>query len=193
MKCLPAILAAALFAGCAHYRPEPISPEKTAAQLELRRLSDPEVKTVLEHNLGRSLTNWPQTNWDLRELTLAAFEYHPSLAVARQQWLVAAAGLRTAGARPNPSVGIQPGYDYQIPGAPSPWIVPLSFDLPIETAGKRGKRMALAEKVAEAARWDFVSTAWQIRAGVRSSLLDLNIGQRRVQLLRNNSISFARF
>ena len=55
---------------------------------------------------------------------------------------------------------------------------------PIETAGKRGKRIAEAEKISESARWNFVSAAWQIRSGVRASLLDFKIAGRRAALLQ---------
>lgn len=170
--------------GCAHFQPQPISPEKTAAQLEARRFDDDGLKQFLEQNLGHEIKNWPNTNWDLQDLTLVAFYFHPTLEVARAQWLVAAAGLKTAGARPNPSVTVTPGYDSQIPGNYSPWLVPVAFDLPIETAGKRGKRIAEAEKISESARWNFVSSVWQIRSGVRASLLDLKISEQRADLLR---------
>jgi outer membrane protein TolC len=184
MKIWPHIFGIVLLAGCAHYQPQPLSPEKTAAQLESRRLDDAGLKKFLEQNLGRELKSWPETNWDLPELTLVAFYYHPSLEVARAQWLVAQAGLKTAGARPNPSVSAAPGYDTQIPGNFSPWLVPVTFDLPIETAGKRGKRIAEAEAVSESARWNFVSAAWQIRSGVRARLLDMEIAGRRAVLLQ---------
>src|SRR5450432_1364087 len=59
------LLATALLAGCAHFKPQPISPEKTAAQLESRRLDDDDLKKFLEQNLGHELKNWPETNWDL--------------------------------------------------------------------------------------------------------------------------------
>ncbi len=171
-------------AGCAHYRPQPLAPEKTAAALESRRLDDAGLKKFLEQNLGREFKTWPQTNWDFQELTLAGFYFHPSLEVARAQWLVASAGLKTAGARPNPSVSVAPGYDTQIPGNYSPWLVPVTFDLPIETAGKRGKRLAEAEKISESARWSFVSAVWQVRSGVRASLLDFQTAGRRASLLQ---------
>jgi cobalt-zinc-cadmium efflux system outer membrane protein len=184
MKYWPIIFGIALLAGCAHFQPQPISPEKTAAQLDSRRLDDDGLKNFLEQNLGHELQNWPQTNWDLPELALVAFYFHPSLEVARAQWLVAQASLKTAGARPNPSVTVTPGYDSQIPGNFSPWLVPVSFDLPIETAGKLGKRIAEAEKISESARWNFVSAIWKIRSGVRASLLDFTISTRRAELLQ---------
>jgi outer membrane protein TolC len=179
------MLSAGLFAGCAHFQPQPLEPEKTAVQLESRRLDDAGLKQFIKQNLGHELQTWPQTNWDLQSLTLAAFYFHPSLEVARDEWLVAQAGMKTAGARPNPSVSVTPGYDSQIPGNYSPWLVPVTFDIPIETAGKRGKRIAEAEKVAESARWDFVSAIWKIRSDVRANLLDLKISERRVDLLRH--------
>jgi outer membrane protein, heavy metal efflux system len=184
MKYWPLILGIALLAGCAHFQPQLISPEKTAAQLESRQLEDADLKIFLDQNLGHKLENWPETNWNFQELTLVAFYFHPSLEVARAQWLVAQAGLKTAAARLNPSVTVTPGYDSQIPGNFSPWLVPVSFDLPIETAGKRGKRIAEAEKISESARWNFVSAIWKIRSGVRASLLDFTISTRRAELLQ---------
>jgi outer membrane protein TolC len=159
-------------------------PDDAAAQLESRRLDDPGLEKFLEQNIGHDLQSWPQTNWDLPKLSLVAFYFHPSLEVARAQWLVAQAGLKTAGARPNPSVSVTPGYDSQIPGNYSPWLVPVSFDIPIETAGKRGKHIAEAEKAAESARWDFVSAIWKIRSDVRAGLLDFTIAGRRADLLQ---------
>jgi len=184
MKFLPLIFGTVLLAGCAHFKSQPLAPEKTAAQLESRRLDDDGLKKFLEQNLGHEFQNWPQTNWNFQELALVAFYFHPSLEVARDQWLVTQAGLKTAGARPNPSVTVTPGYDSQIPGNYSPWLVPVTFDVPIETAGKRGKRIAEAEKVSESARWDFVSAIWKIRSGVRASLLDFTIAGRRAGLLQ---------
>lgn len=169
--------------GCAHFESHPISPEKTAAQLDARRLDDAGLKKFLEKNLGRELTPWPRTNWDFSALTLVGFYFHPDLEVARDQWRGAAAGLVTAGARPNPSVTVTPGYDTQIPGNYSPWLVPVTFDLPIETAGKRGKRLAEAEHVAESARWNFVAAVWQIRSGVRAGLLEFQTAGQRAGLL----------
>ena len=83
MKFWPLIPGIALFAGCAHFQPQPISPEKTAAQLESRRLDDAGLKKFLEQNLGHELKSWPRKSWDLQELTLVAFHFHPSLDVAR--------------------------------------------------------------------------------------------------------------
>ena len=144
------ILTIGLFAGCARFQPQPLSPEQTAAQLDARRLDDPGLKQFLEKNLGHELEVWPLESWDLNSLTLAAFYFHPDLDVARAQWRVAEAGVKTAGARPNPSVTRDARLRFrQIPGNYSPWLVPVTFDMPIETAGKRAKRIAEAQDVVE--------------------------------------------
>lgn len=185
MKPWPAIFIACLLTGCAHFEPKPLSPEKSAAQFDARRLDDPGLKKFLAQNLGHELTDWPLEKWDLNALTLAAFYFHPDLEVARAQWRVAEAGARTAGARRNPSVSVSPGYDSGIPGNFSPWLIPVTFDVPIETAGKRGKRIAEAEKISESARWSFVTAAWLVRSNVRGSLLDFQMAGRHAALLQN--------
>ena len=175
----------ALLAGCARYAPQPVVPAQTGAQLDGRRLDDPGLQAFFTRQSGSAPAVWPPAAWDLPALTLAAFYFHPDLAVARAQWQVAAAGLKTAGARPNPSVSVTPSYDGGIPDNFSPWLVPVTFDLPIETAGKRGKRLAEALKVAESARWNFVSAAWQVRSQVRDCLLNLQFADRRAALLES--------
>ena len=182
-KLWPLLCGIATVAGCAHFQPQPLSPAETAAQFQDRRLHNPGLNDFLAQQLGHPPPTWPLKEWDLNSLTLAAFYFHPDLAVAREQWRGAQAGAITAGARPNPSLAFSPSYDNQIPGNPSPWIIPVSLDIPIETAGKRAKRIAEAEKVAESARWNFVSAAWQIRGKVRAALLDFTVAGRRVGLL----------
>lgn len=179
----PILCGIAVVAGCAHYQSQPVAPEKSAAQFDARRLDDPGLKAFLAENAGAALAGWPLEKWDLHSLTLAAFYFHPELAVARTQWQVAQAGVLSAGGRPNPSLSFSPSYDTQIPNNPSPWILPVSLDLPIETAGKRGKRMAEAEQAAESARWNYVSAAWQVRGEVRASLLEFSLAGRRAELL----------
>src|ERR1035437_10973974 len=87
------VIAVSLITGCAHFQPQPLVPEKSAAQFDARRLDDPGLKKFLEQNLGRELNHWPQQNWSFQELTLVAFYFHPSLEVARSQWRVAEAGI----------------------------------------------------------------------------------------------------
>ncbi|HEY3761614.1 MAG TPA: TolC family protein [Verrucomicrobiae bacterium] len=175
------LLAAAFFAGCATYHPMPLAPETTATDFEARSLANPELHAFFETN--QVAGEWPRSAWDVDALTLVAFYYQPALAEARAQWAAVRAAEITAGARPNPSVSVTPAYDSQIPGNPSPWIVPLTFDIPIETAGKRGKRIEEAKNSSEAARWDLIGQIWQTRSHVRSALLNLYAARENESLL----------
>ncbi len=168
-------------AGCATYHAQPISPEKTAAAFDTRSLTNENLRAFLATN--HVIGPWPQRTWDLDALTLVAFYYQPALAEARARWASAQAAKITAGERPNPSVSVTPGYDSQIPGNFSPWLVSLDLDVPVETAGKRGKRLAQAGHLSEAARWNFVAAAWQTRSRLRTALLNLYAARESVSLL----------
>lgn len=116
-------------------------------------------------------------------LMLAAFYFHPELDVARAQWAVTEAGRVTAGERPNPTAAVAPGRNTTT-ATPSPRIVTAALDLTLETAGKRGYRIAQAVQLAEAARLNIASVAWQVRSRVRSGLLDLYGARESEALLR---------
>ena len=179
------ILALLLLAGCARFQPRPIIPAETAAKLDARALDDPDFKQFLEKNLGQPFAIWPPKSWDFETLTLAALYYHPSLSVARAQWQVALGGKLTAAERPNPTVSAIPGYDFSAIGSGlSPWIPAVTFDLPIETAGKRGLRQAQAGHLSESARLNIASAAWQVRGNLRASLIDLAAAREREGLLQ---------
>src|SRR5690242_2959162 len=171
-----------LLGGCAHYHSQPIAPAANATRLENRSLSSPALRTFIEKNAGREVTPWPPAAWDFDLLALAAFYYHPSLEVARAQLAVAQGGETTAAQRPNPVLTATPGYSTTT-SIPSPWL-PLTFlDIPIETAGKRAYRRAEASHRTEAARLNLATVAWQVRADVRSSMIDLRTATQREALL----------
>jgi outer membrane protein TolC len=98
----------------------------------------------------------------LESLTLAAFYLSSELDVARAQWGTAQAALRTAGQRPNPTLSVSPQYDATTV-TPSPWVGAFNLEIPIETAGKRGHRMAQAQHLSDAAELHIAATAWQVR------------------------------
>ena len=184
MKIWPFIFGAALLTSCAHFESKPILPAETAVRLESRSLTNAVLKVFLEQNLNHELPVWPLQSWDLSTLTLAAFYYQPSLDVARAQWHVAQAGIKTAGGRPNPTLALVPGYDTTHNPGISPWFPAVSFDLPLETMGKRGKRIAAAEGLSESARLNIATTARQVRSNLRLALLDFAAAQKREALLQ---------
>ena len=173
---LTCCVAAFAIGGCATYEPRPLSPAVTATAYEARSLDSPELRAFVQRNTQRQLDAWPPPQWELELLTLAAFYYHPDLDVARAKWGVAQAGVTTAGMRPNPTLGFSSQYNASSSGI-SPWTLGLTLDIPIETAGKRGYRIAQADQLSEAARLAIAGTAWQVRSRVRGTLLDLYTAQ----------------
>jgi outer membrane protein TolC len=172
-----------LLSGCAHFTSQPLAPEKSAAQLDARRLDDTGLKHFVASNSVGQFKNWPPAKWDFSALTLAAFYFHPDLALARAQWQLTEAGEKTAGGRPNPTLTVTPEYNSSTL-VPTPWAPAMNFDLPLETMGKRGKRMAEAQNNSEAARFNFISSAWHIRNGVRGALSEFSTAQKRSELLK---------
>ena len=181
-RCL--IILSCLLAGCATYQPRPISPEKTAAEFDTRSLTNEDLRAFLETN--HVALPAPGDAWDIKQLTLAALYYQPALAEARAHWAAVEATKITAGQRPNPTVGFTPTYDTT---TPPPWILGVTWDIPIETAGKRGKRIAQAEHLSEAAKWDFVGAAWQVRSHVRAALLNLYAARETESLLARQEMA----
>ncbi len=159
--------------GCATYQDRPLSGPETLDNFESRTLDGPDLQAYVQDKLD--VRPWPPAVWNLPELTLAAFFYSPQLDVARARWAVAQGRRQAAGERPNPAVGITPGFNSTTGyGADiSPWIVGAALDIPFETAGKRGYRIAEAEHLSEAARLQIAQMAWEVRHQVREALLDL--------------------
>ncbi|MGH8477875.1 MAG: TolC family protein [Methylococcales bacterium] len=173
------ILALIVTAGCAEFIDRPLAPHDTAAAFESRSLNDQNLRQFLESNLKRKVRPWPPAIWDFDTLSLAAFFYHPDLELARTQHEMAEAAEITAAQRPNPSVFFSPTYITHITGAPfNPWILGVSPDIPIETAGKRDDRIAHARQLSESARLKIATAAWLVRSRLRSTLLNLYAAQR---------------
>ncbi|HYA48266.1 MAG TPA: TolC family protein, partial [Burkholderiales bacterium] len=160
-----------LASSCVRYHARPIEPAKVLGEFEARRLDAPELGSFLVRN--GEVKDWPPAVWDLKALTLAAFYYQPEMDVARAEWGVARAGRITAGERPNPTVNPLMGYNSTTPRSEmTPWIPEISLEIPIETAGKRGFRIAEARNLSEAARWSLMQTAWEVRSRLRNALLE---------------------
>ena len=163
-------------AGCTtqRYHDQPLSPGASLSGYEARTLDAPELRNFLHANLDRADAPWPPTSWDLDRLTLVAFYYHPDIDVVRADWGVAKAAVITAGQRPNPQLlGPTLGYNTTALGGVSPWTLGLLIDIPIETAGKRGYRIAQAAQHSQAARFRIEQAAWQVRSRLRDRLIGL--------------------
>jgi cobalt-zinc-cadmium efflux system outer membrane protein len=159
--------------GCSHYEDRPLCPSANLEAFESRRLDSPGLQEYI--NAVNPSSEWPLKTWDMTNLTLAAFFYHPSLDTARAQLEIAKGWRTAAGERPNPSFSLSPGFNSSNPSdSPvSDWIVDSALQIPVETAGKRGYRMAYAEHISDAARFYIADTAWQVRSRVRQALLEI--------------------
>ena len=166
-------------AGCAmqRYHASPIAPGVTASQFESRSLADDGLRSFEENNQSpRAL--WPPKTWNLQTLSLAGLYFNSALDLTRARLARADAAVVTAGARPNPTLGISPGI-------PSPYLLTLDFSFPIETAGKRGYRIQSARNLDQAARLDLADSAWNVVSGVRLALLNYLLASRNLELLRS--------
>ena len=173
----PLLVVGALTSSCVHYAAKPIGPTEPLATIEKRSADDARLRDFLAAH-GAEMPQPPR--WSLRSLTLLAFYYHPALDEARAAADVSRGAIVTAGAKPNPTA--QPTIGYDTTTSP-PWMPGFGLLIPIETASKRGYRIAEARRRADAAQLLIVATAWQVRVGVRRSLLDQNVARRQEQLL----------
>jgi outer membrane protein TolC len=169
-----------LLAGCAvrRYQPAPIVANATASQFESRSLADDGLRSFEEKNLGQPVSSWPPKAWNLQTLSLVALYFNPTLDLARARLARADAAIVTAGARPNPTLGLSPGI-------PNPYLFTLDFAIPIETAGKRGYRVQSARHLDQAARIDLADSAWTVLSGVRLALLNYLLASRSLELFHS--------
>ncbi|GAB3468704.1 TolC family protein [Massilia terrae] len=159
------IFAFCLLTGCAAYQPKPLDPARLAQRFDQRSLADPALRVYIERESGRPLP----VQWDAHMLALAAGFYNPALAIAQAQQQAAQGSLETAGARPNPTLAFPFEYELNHHDGGHPYTTGPALSWPIETAGKRPARIALAQAQADAVRMNTLGTAWKIRSQVRAA------------------------
>src|SRR5579862_3288097 len=108
---LTAGLVSVLLASCAaqRYVPAPLAADTEAAAFNARSLADPGLRSFEERCLGGPIQAWPMPTWDLKALSLAAWYFNPQLDESRASLSESQAALKTAGARPNPTLSVSPG------------------------------------------------------------------------------------
>ncbi len=156
-------LATLALGGCVSYRAEPLSAERGAADLQ-----------------GRALGGGA---WDRGRLATEAVKLHPDMEMARAKLATAQAAVITAGARPNPSLGFSATNISRLLGGASPWANGFALDVPVETAGKRGQRVAQAQALVNAAALNLSTTERNVASRVCRSLFALFAAQQREELL----------
>lgn len=166
-------------ASCVQYQPRPISASASAESFSGRSLQDTGLKNFLAEQGARSSSK----SWTPDRLALAAAYFHPEVAVARAEAEEAEAGIVTAAQRPNPVLSFSPEYNSTSSGI-SPWIITPALDVPIETAGKRAKRIEQSRALAEAARLRVAAKSWDVRSKVHAAMLDLYAARESEALLK---------
>ena len=189
LSVLAALVCAMILSGCAAYRPRPLDVRQSLAAFEARRLDAPGLRRYMEQALHRPVAAWPLPSWDFEQLTLAADYYNADLAGARAKLAIARAAVISAGARPNPTLAFSPSYDTTAEPGISPWTLGFTLDVPLETAGKRGARIAEARQLANAASLEAAGTAWQVRSTLRKALVQLRAAERTQEVLSRQQVA----
>ena len=133
----------AFLAGCAPPQPVELSAAEAAAQFRARRLDDEGLRQLAAFP-ATGLSSWPPAVLDSRALDVAGLYFNPALQVARAGWQAAGAAIVTAGQLPNPTFNVGPLYVTKALAGEAPWFLAASLVQIIETAGKRGARVARA-------------------------------------------------
>ncbi len=177
-----------LVSGCVTYQPEPISAAANAQSLDSRSLANPRLRQFVALAIHPNGDPQP-VKWDLTTLTLAALYYHPDLAIAHAKLAAARAAAVTAAEYPNPVLNFtniigQGLVPEAIPIGAAPLTIGPVVDFMLETFGKREARTAQAQHLADAARHDLATAAWQVRGRVRAALLAVWAAERRLALTK---------
>jgi outer membrane protein TolC len=168
-------VALAVLSGCVKYQPRPIDPPRLEQDYRSRSLSDPGLRAFVEAGSAQKPASWPPDKLDLKALTLIAFYFSPALDVARSQTAIAQAELLTAGARVNPTVDTESGYNGNPEGRALFGILPQFM---IETAGKRSHRILQAQRRLEVARLALSEEGWRLRSNVRAAFYEHLLARR---------------
>jgi outer membrane protein TolC len=171
------LVTACLLASCVSFEEKSLSAEVTGAAFAGRSLDDAGLQAFLEENQASGRP------WTVDQLALAATYFHPDVALARAEAAEVGAAILTARQRPNPVFTFLPQWTGSAV-AFTPWFINPSLSIPIETAGKRSRRMEQAMEAAEAARWRVSARAWQARSRVRAAMLEVYGAKENIRLLQ---------
>jgi len=164
-------------ASCVEFKSRPLSADGSSSAFASRSLADSGLDGFLvKQKSGRGA-------WNVDRLALVGAYFQGDVAVARAEAEQAAAGIQTAGQMPNPVLSFSPGYNSSSKGI-SPWIMSPTLDVTIETAGKRGQRLASARAKAEAAQLRVAAAAWDTRSKIRKAMLELYAAGENTKLLQ---------
>jgi len=176
------VLLAAALAGCVHYAPRPLPPERIVGSFSDRTLDDPQLHALLDARLPARAAQWPRQRWDRADLLLAMLHFNDAITQGRAAVQVVAAARRTARERPNPTIALLTEYANQHDGSPL-WLWAVTPDWLLDVGTKRRTRIALADLSAQQAQYDFTEVAWRQRGALRRAAAEWLLAGREGTLL----------
>lgn len=123
--------------------------------------------------MGYDSSVLPFQNWGIDELTLCAAFFHPKLAVAKNEYLLARIQTQKAGLNKSPSINGELGRSNQKNGDIRPWAYGLTVSLPISTNNKRELRLENAKLSAARSKMRLASILWALRQQLSQDYLKL--------------------
>ncbi|RFC37124.1 MAG: Outer membrane protein TolC [Candidatus Nitrotoga sp. LAW] len=183
MKITILFVVCGLLSACATYHAQPIDPTVLIQSFEARTLHDSGLRRYVTAHLDSDADAWSLDAWDFTTLTLAAFYFSPELDIARTKRGTSQAAILTAAQRPNPLLQFPLKYTVNPRDGVSPYTFGLGLNIPMETAGKRGYRIAQAQQFSNAARFNIGNIAWQVRSRLRGQMLNLYAAIHRASIL----------
>lgn len=118
------------------------------------------------------------------ELVQEAFEHNREILAARQRLEEASGLLRQAGVRPAPTIEANVASGRPL-GTKGEEEYTVGFFQPIETAGKRSKRIAVAEKGLQLAEAELAERSRQLAYDIKLRYIDVAAGRRKVTAIQS--------
>ena len=167
-------------AGCAHYHPAPLAPERSVDQFAARRLDEPQLRDILARLTPQAAAAWPPREWDRAELLAVALTQNPQLAVASSQVAAVLSREITAAQSPNPDLTLESEYARH---DAHPWLYGVSLNWLLRSPERRRLDTDIARLDTANARLQLMNQAWAVRSALAAALSDWESSRRRLTLL----------
>lgn len=167
LLCTPPLL----LISCSKYQAKPLDASSNVRMIEAKQTQSAGFERYVK-SLNPHIA-WPISTWDLSTLTYSALYHHPDLEVAKADYAVALAAIKTAGIRQQVGVNGLVAKSNQANGDIRPWSYGLQVDVPIELGNKRAVQVEVVQNQAEIAKINIAETAWRLRHTLSADLINL--------------------